>query len=177
MDPRIGRTRASVLQHARELLAAEGPDAVTYSELSARSQVTRQTLYRHWPTRERLFLDIVLEGPALPYPDGTGSPEQIITEFLLSFRAGMQVQATASALLMLVAQADYDPPSHEALSQIVANRLEALNTLLRPTGVLVTPEQFAQLCGPVLYQRFFARTDPSDDFIRDLVRTHFAVRT
>lgn len=168
-DPRIERTRAHVLSHARELLSAGGPGAVTYSELAARARVTRQTLYRHWPTREQLFVDLVLEGKPTPYPDGSGSPEQIVAGFLRSLRAGMDEPATATALMTLAAQADHDPTSHSALNSVVADRRGALNHLLEPSGVSVDADQYARLCGPVLFQRFFAREPATDQFIDDLV--------
>jgi hypothetical protein len=39
--------------------------------------------------------------------------------------------------------------------------------LLEPSGVVVDAEQYARMCGPVLFQRFFAR----DQLIEQLVRT------
>ncbi|WP_229899233.1 TetR/AcrR family transcriptional regulator, partial [Streptomyces capoamus] len=55
-NPRVRRTRDRVLVVARELLADVGPTALTYSLLAERGKVTRQTLYRHWPTREALLV-------------------------------------------------------------------------------------------------------------------------
>ncbi|MEU6896181.1 TetR/AcrR family transcriptional regulator [Streptomyces sp. NPDC046557] len=170
-DPRIERTRAHVLGHARELLTAGGPDAVTYSELAARARVTRQTLYRHWPTRERLLTDLLLEGPPTDYPDGSGSPEHIVAAFLRSLRAGMQAQANATALMMLAAQADHDPQSDQALHRLVANRRDALNQLLAPSGLSVDADEYARLCGPVLFRRFISREPVTDQFIADLAAT------
>ncbi|MEU4359427.1 TetR/AcrR family transcriptional regulator [Streptomyces virginiae] len=170
-DPRIERTRAHVLGHARELLTTRGPDAVTYTELAARARVTRQTLYRHWPSRERLFMDLLLEGPPTEYPDGSGTPQQIVAAFLRSLRAGMEAQANASALMMLAAQADHDPQSDQALNRLVTNRRDALNQLLAPFGVSVDADEYARLCGPVLFRRFISREPVTDQFIEDLAAT------
>jgi AcrR family transcriptional regulator len=168
-DPRIERTRAHVLGHARKLLSTDGPSAVTYSELAARARVTRQTLYRHWPTREALVVDLVLEQSMAGLPDGSGTPEQMVGEFLRRLRDDMGDPAYSAPLLALIAQADYEPTSRSALKQVVVGVRSALNTLLEPAGVCVTPEDYARLCGPVIFGRVIAREPITDLFIDDLV--------
>jgi len=170
-DPRVERTRAHVLSHARELLSAGGPAAVTYTALAARARVTRQTLYRHWPTREALIIDLVLENAAPGLPDGSGSPEHIVGSFLRGLRAGMQDAFNATAVTALIAQADHDPTSNTVLGSVIADRRAALNRLLQPSGTCVNASQYASLCGPVLFQRFFARETTSDQLIDHLVKT------
>jgi AcrR family transcriptional regulator len=170
-DPRVRRTKVHVLAHARELLAHGGPAAVTYQELSTRARVTRQTLYRHWPTREALFVDLALERAADGMPDGSGSPEEIVAAFLTGMRDGMQDAANAAPLTALIAHADQDPGSSNALCAIVTDRRAALNALLAPSGVQLTAEEYATLCGPVLFQRFFARTPADDRLVRRLARS------
>jgi len=168
-DPRIERTRAHVLGHARRLLASDGPDAVTYSELAARARVTRQTLYRHWPARDALFVDLVLEQAMDALPESSGTPEEIVGEFLRRLRDDMDDPANAGPLTALIAGADHETTSHSALEHIVADVRSALNRLLEPSGVLVTPEDYARLCGPVIFQRFLARQPATEQFIDDLV--------
>jgi AcrR family transcriptional regulator len=168
-DPRIERTRAHVLGHARSLLAAQGPDAVTYSELATRARVTRQTLYRHWPSREALFVDLVLEQAMEAMPEASGTPEDIAGAFLRRLRDDMDDPSNAGPLTALIAQADHDPTSRGALHDTVAQIRGALNQLLEPSGVQVSPEEYARLCGPVIFQRFLTRERVTDQFIDDLV--------
>lgn len=168
-DPRIERTRAHVLGHARDLLASDGPGAVTYSELAARARVTRQTLYRHWPTREALFVDLVLEQAMDAMPEGSGTPETVVGTFLRRLRDDMDDPSNAGPLTALIAQADHDSTSRSALHDVVADVRGALNHLLESAGLCVTSEQYAQLCGPVIFQRFVAREPVTDQFIDDLV--------
>lgn len=143
---------------------------MTYSDLAARARVTRQTLYRHWPTREALFVDLALDGAASGMPDGSGPPEAVVADFLRGMRAGMDNPSNAAPLTALIAQADHDPTSHNALMEIVADVRAALNNVLEPSGVMLDAEQYARLCGPVLFQRFFAREPVSDQLIEQLVR-------
>lgn len=54
-DPRVGRTRAAVIEAASDLLVSEGPGAITHANVAAAANVSRTTVYNHWPTREDLL--------------------------------------------------------------------------------------------------------------------------
>ncbi|HEY6495190.1 MAG TPA: TetR/AcrR family transcriptional regulator, partial [Trebonia sp.] len=73
-NPRVKRTRDRMLAAARELLAEAGPAGLTYSSLAERAGVTRQTLYRHWPERSALLVDLILEGSVGGYPQPGEDP-------------------------------------------------------------------------------------------------------
>jgi AcrR family transcriptional regulator len=155
-NPRVVRTRGTVLAVARELLSEEGPAYLTYSELSRRSGVGRQTLYRHWPSKASLLVDIVLTGPPTPYPEPGTDGRAVMIAFLSSLQAGMDDRATASAVLAIAAGADRDPESATALEVIVSDRRNALNAVLAPSGYAVDVDEFAGLCGPILFRRLLA---------------------
>jgi AcrR family transcriptional regulator len=142
---------------------------MTYSELAAQARVTRQTLYRHWPTREALFVDLVLEQSMNGLPDDSGTPEQIVGTFLRRLRDDMDEPAHAGPLVALISLADHEPSSHSALRQLVVSVCDALNALLEPTGARVSPDDYARLCGPVIFQRFIAREPVTDLFLDTLV--------
>ncbi|MEU9663941.1 TetR/AcrR family transcriptional regulator [Streptomyces chartreusis] len=172
MDPRIGRTREQVLSQAMQLLATAGPDAVTYSELAVRAQVARQTLYRHWPTRERLFEDLVRENRYLSSPrrlQVSGSSQEIILSFMAALRSVVQDQANAAVLITLVAQAVYDRTSGALLTELMGKHRANLNDMLESSGVTISSDDFDLLCAPVIYQRFFSGMPASDEFVKCLV--------
>jgi AcrR family transcriptional regulator len=54
-DPRVERTRTAVIEAASELLVAHGPSAITHANVAAAANVSRTTVYNHWPTREHLL--------------------------------------------------------------------------------------------------------------------------
>jgi len=54
-DPRVERTRAAVIDAASDLLVSEGPGAITHANVAAAANVSRTTVYNHWPTREDLL--------------------------------------------------------------------------------------------------------------------------
>jgi len=57
-EPRLtqkSRTRDRIVVAARELFAAKGFDAVTVNELAASAGVSVQTVFNHFPSKERIF--------------------------------------------------------------------------------------------------------------------------
>jgi AcrR family transcriptional regulator len=177
LDPRVERTRAHVLDHARAMLAAQGPSSVTYSALAKQARVTRQTLYRHWPTIEALFVDLVLERAVreiqvLAGTAGVASTaERLLSGFLHQIEVGMDDPANAGPLMALVAQADHDAASRRALAEVVVGIRDELNRLLEPLGVQITAGEYHQLAGALFFRRFFAREAVTEDFVDDVVAT------
>ena len=53
-DPRLAATRSHALEAALSILQEKGVLAVTHSAVSARTGISRSTLYRHWPKLEEL---------------------------------------------------------------------------------------------------------------------------
>lgn len=53
-DPRLTATRALALDAAMAILQEKGVLAVTHASISARTGISRSTLYRHWPKLEDL---------------------------------------------------------------------------------------------------------------------------
>ncbi len=142
---------------------------MTYSLLAERGEVTRQTLYRHWPTRAALLVDLILEGPDVGYPEPGADIRAVATAWLRSLRSGVSDPATRAAVLAVTAQADHDPDSGHALQRIGADRLAALNELLRPSGRQLTADEYTMLYGPVLSRLFLDRQEASDEFIDAVV--------
>src|SRR6266496_745465 len=72
-DPRAARSRESILAAAFDLLAREGPGAITHQRVAQQAGVGRATVYRHWAAPEDLLRDVLYTAelpffatPALP---------------------------------------------------------------------------------------------------------------
>jgi AcrR family transcriptional regulator len=72
-DPRAARSREAILAAAFDLLAREGPGAITHQRVAQQAGVGRATVYRHWPAPEDLLRDVLYTAelpffatPALP---------------------------------------------------------------------------------------------------------------
>lgn len=77
-DPRVARSRAKLMAAAREILAESGASALTVDAVAERSGVAKSTLYRHWPSRAALVLDVfravmpTTDAPDAALPFGVG---------------------------------------------------------------------------------------------------------
>jgi AcrR family transcriptional regulator len=174
-NPRVRRTRDRMLAAARELLAETGPAGLTYSVLAERAGVTRQTLYRHWPARSALLVDMILVGND-GYPEPGADPAVVAAAWLASLREGLSDQARRAAVLAVTAQADTDTDSAQALAYLNADRLAALNELLGPSGVQVTQDEYPLLYGPVFVRVVFEKAEATDEFIALVVSHWLACR-
>lgn len=162
MDPRIGRTKQHVLKCAQELLVESGADGVTFTAVSQRARVSRNTLYRHWTTREQLLVDVALQNYL--GEDSARAPSASLEDFLKAVRANLQSPGTAAALINLMARAEYDPTSKHVLRQVAETRQR---DLAASAGEL-TDLEFARIVGPVFFQALVARRPVDDAFIADL---------
>jgi AcrR family transcriptional regulator len=169
-NPRVQRTRTRILTIARDLLPEAGPAGLTYALLAERAGVTRQTVYRHWPSRAALLFDLLHEGPDLGgYPEPGSDARAVATAWLKSLRNGNSDPAIRAALLAITAHADHDPDSSQALARIIQDRHTALDSLLEPSGLQVSDDEFTMLYGPVLARLLLDRGQATDTFIDAVV--------
>ncbi|WP_446038906.1 TetR/AcrR family transcriptional regulator C-terminal ligand-binding domain-containing protein [Streptomyces sp. SID1121] len=77
--PRSVRAREAVLAAAAELLAEGGLPAATADALSARSGVSKATVYKHWPSRTAVAAEAFgrLMAHAVPLPDSGDAREDL----------------------------------------------------------------------------------------------------
>lgn len=67
VDPRVERSRTSVVEAAAQLLLADGPDAITHARVAAAAGVSRTTVYKHFPERtDLLFVTAQAIGKNVP---------------------------------------------------------------------------------------------------------------
>lgn len=174
-DPRVQRTRAHVLEQARRLLAEEGPSGLHFSTLAARARVSRQTLYRYWPTPEALVTDLVVR--RVPTRDVTPASDVAsgVRQFLLALREVLADPAARAAYGVLMAAAARDKAAAGALADVSESRRAWLNELLVDTGVQLDEDEFASVAGPVVYAVFVAQRGFGDELV-DAVVTATAAR-
>src|SRR2546425_10991593 len=59
--PRSDQAHQAVLKATRELLLKHPSDEVRIEHIAARAGVGKATIYRHWPTRDALVQELLLE--------------------------------------------------------------------------------------------------------------------
>lgn len=109
------RARIAVLQATRELLLEGGLKAATVDAISARSGVSKVTMYKHWANRTMIAIDAFAEymAESVPVPD-TGSTRSDLTNHLI--RVGEFYASPAGAIYaQLLAQTVNDPDARDLL--------------------------------------------------------------
>ncbi|MFT4306504.1 MAG: TetR/AcrR family transcriptional regulator [Microbacterium sp.] len=66
--PRSEESRRRILEATCDLLREGGLSGVSMDAISARARVSKQTLYRWWPSKSMIVLEAVLEGYEPPVP-------------------------------------------------------------------------------------------------------------
>lgn len=132
-DPRLQATRERVLAAAAEILAQDGYTGLTMERVAGRSGVAKTTLYRQWPTKAALCMDLYLEhaGRELRDPD-TGDVAKDL-KALVNAVVRLQTRTVAGpAFLGLIAEAQINPSSREAfLAEFAQRRREITRKVLR----------------------------------------------
>lgn len=114
-DPRIQRSKESVLAAALHLFVSGGPRAVTVDAVSERSGVAKTTIYRHWPDRAHLLADTYRTClPVVPQPDASMPPRDALVAVTRSLVYGMGTEPARPALPQLIAT-PLDPVESRAL--------------------------------------------------------------
>lgn len=109
-DPRVARTRAAVLGTAADLVVEGGPSALTVDAVVARSGVARSTIYRHWPTRDELLVDVfTFCAPSARVPDPALGFEAAMREFLHDLVAQLSDPKWARLMPAMSALKLYEP--------------------------------------------------------------------
>lgn len=178
MDPRIARTRVTVLTAALSLLARRGFADFTMEGVAGAAGVSKSTIYRHWPTKLHLLRDALEElnrqpGVELETLPARGAVERLLEHLV----AALSDSVLGACIPALVEAAEHHREAAEFLHQYSDRRRSALTALLEKgiqAGEFPTyldPELAAlALSGPVFYRRLMTATPLTADDIPQLVQ-------
>jgi AcrR family transcriptional regulator len=173
----VRRTRARVLEAAHRLLADEGPDAVTHLRVAEAADVARATVYRHWPDRIDLLVDLLESGASPPVfepPPGDDARTRIIAAL---GRAAENFEGELGrSLRLLLARADWDERFAHAKAAITGAGRAVLVGLLeegRRRGELVLDEEpevlVDRLLGPIVVRSLLFDAPVDEPYVESLV--------
>src|SRR5579859_5362815 len=155
-DPRAARSREAILAAAFDLLAREGPGAITHQKVAQQAGVGRATVYRHWADPEDLLRDVLYTAklpffatPALPLRSWLHAElRQLADELALP-----AVASLAIALMEQTRSGGAGPHRHVTA---ITERLAAAFALAVDAGELDTAPDpalaAAYLIGPLVYR-------------------------
>jgi AcrR family transcriptional regulator len=166
-----------VLLAAEALLLEGGLSAVTMDRLSARTGVSKPTLYRTWPNAVALAFDVLLRRVSVmqPAPHGT-DPLERLASHMMATAAQFQGTPTGRSIALMIAAAQ----SETELAKMFRNRFMSAS---QSVGRGLLQEAQAQgwirpgldlevvadsLYAPLYYRLLVGHADLSPDFIRAL---------
>ncbi len=177
-DPRVIRSRASVLATALELMSEKGIAGTTIEAVAARSGVAKTTIYRQWDNQQALALDAfatLLNTP--PTPD-TGTLRGDLLELIRGLARALTASPAAALMPALIDAAERNPTFAAVHHQEAARRHTAASTALTRgvhRGELSPDADPADvidlLTGPIFYRRYVSRGEVDETFA-DLVVDH-----
>ncbi len=171
LSPRAARSREKMMRAATDLLVDHGPRSVTVNAVAEASGVAKSTLYRHWPSRDEMLVDVVrCAVPVVAEPDLTGSFDVVLRDFMASAAAALSDPEWSRIIPALMSLRKTMPE----LAEIVEADREAKTATLRsildlgirseriPTG-LDPADVDKLLLGPLI---FAALLDEHDRMVR-----------
>jgi len=176
-NPQVQRTQSLMLDAARTLLAEHGPEAVTHLRIAETAGVARATVYRHWPDRAAILLDLLRSGADLHLtPPGEDlTITERVTAALTSFATALNGDG-GRTLAAMIGLAEWDEDVFAALEQMTAFGpmfLHGLLTTSIETGELEAHTDPAllvdRLIGPLYFRRLLYHDHITDDYIDRLV--------
>ncbi|WP_308012785.1 TetR/AcrR family transcriptional regulator [Microbacterium paraoxydans] len=121
--PRSEEARQSVLEAMRRALAAHGYEAVTIEGLAEAAEVSKQTIYRWWPSKAAILGEALLEGGlpgaevSVPMTADLGADLRAWFSAMSASLADPEGVAVARALIVVTASA---PELGQALNEKLA---------------------------------------------------------
>jgi AcrR family transcriptional regulator len=179
VDPRVARTRATVLQAAAELLAERGYSGFSVDALVERTGVSKTTMYRHWPSRIELLASTIAGlVDRLDVPD-TGTLRGDLLAFIQERTFVSGGDNLDRSLPGLIEAAERDPALLAVVSKVVLETYAQLNPLVeraRTRGELRTDFDnsllISVIVGPFFFRRLLTHeptTKPQAEAIVDML--------
>ena len=176
-DPRVIRSKASILEACAELISEEGFAGVSIEAVAARSGTAKTTIYRHWPSREALLIEAFGICSDAPYdsPD-TGSLRDDLIAVLSGLALKLNEGGWCSALSSLADAASRDAELERLHISTLALRRKPLTDVLErgiargdlPAGMDIE-DAVALLGGPLFYRAMLARQPVEPAFVNRTV--------
>jgi TetR/AcrR family transcriptional regulator of autoinduction and epiphytic fitness len=178
MDPRIRRTRDTVLAAALSVLADRGFADFSMEAVAAASGVAKSTIYRHWSTKLALLRDALERLNRQPeVGSGAGPARARVDRLLEHLAAALSDSVLSGCIPALIEAAEHHPEVAEFLHEYSDRRRSALTAVIR-NGIEqgefpahLDPEMAAlALSGPLFYRRLMTSSPLPATEIPRLVR-------
>ena len=178
VDPRIERSRQAVLDAAVALLFDSGPDEVTHAKVAAAAEVSRPTVYKHYPHRSDL-LHATLQAVGKHVPPAselTGIVRDDLVTLLTNLASDLRDEGRTKMIAVMIERALHDDTVGTVRDRFIAELVETFTAIVRlgeETGQLragVVPMQaLGSMAGSLLFHRVLANEAVDDQLVADVV--------
>jgi AcrR family transcriptional regulator len=178
--PRSEKARQAILVAAMELLLDQGLHAMSMDDVARRAGVSKATIYRWWPSKERLALDALAAEWASSAPARRRDTESLRAELLARFRPWVRQlneRPYARVVAGLLAAAQNDAEFAELYRQhFVEPRRDAARDLLvgaRARGEIAADTDLEValdlLYGPIYHRLLHGHAPLTERFAQQVV--------
>jgi|SRR5579863_193544 len=129
--PRKTKIKERILSAAGRILRREKYARLTMERVAAKSGVAKTTLYRHWPTKAALCMELYLEVAGRELRDPNTGDVASDLKHIANTVVHLQTRTVAGpAFIGLIAEAQLDPNSRPAFLAEFAERRRAMTRLV-----------------------------------------------
>jgi AcrR family transcriptional regulator len=177
VNPQVERTHDLMLDAAGALLARNGPEAVTHLRVGEEAGVARATVYRHWPNRADILLDLLRRGASVDLVPLAGDVSLVerVTGIVTAFAVALNGDRgrTLSAMIGLAEWDDDVFAALERMTHLGPRRLRDVLAAGIGSGELDTDVDIDlladQLIGPLYLRRLLYHDELTAEYIERLV--------
>ena len=175
----IGRPRSKAAQRAifdaaLELAKTQGYHQVSLLDIAHTANVGRQTIYRWWPSKRWLYMDVVFD--QFDQAAQTTPPEEVDLETYLQTLLSIAREKTAPITAALLLEAQHDPAFSEQFRAYFWQRREmfkaAVEHAIQSGYRLSVPIDtlLDMLIGACWYRLLYQFAPLNDDLVQDMVK-------
>ncbi len=176
--PRNQQTHGAILEAARALLRREGETRFSIEQVAGAAGVSKASIYRRWPTKGALLVDLYMEGFSEGVRQDARSLRAEFKRYLLATVERLKDPLWRRILCSLMAEGQYDTVTAELLRErVVGPRRQAgLALLQRAVETKQIPNNLDHdlvldlLFGPLWYRVLFAHAPLDADFVDRLLK-------
>ncbi|MCL1588514.1 MAG: TetR/AcrR family transcriptional regulator [Actinomycetia bacterium] len=178
MNPQAQRTQNLMLTAAQDLLSEHGAEAVTHLKVAQNAGVARATVYRHWPDRAAILVDLLRTNADIaPVPPDPGPAlADRVTATLATFAKALNGDG-GRTLAAMIGLAEWDEDVFAALERMTQFGPMLLRTIIADgidDGSLVAGSDpglvVDMLIGPLYFRRLLYHDHLDNTYIEALVR-------
>jgi AcrR family transcriptional regulator len=182
MNPQVQRTQILMLAAAQDLLSEHGAEAVTHLRVAQNAGVARATVYRHWPDRAAILVDLLRTNADIapvPADPGLGLTDRV-TATLATFAKALNGDG-GRTLAAMIGLAEWDEDVFAALERMTQFGPMLLRTIIADgvaDGSLMAGTDPSlvvdMLIGPLYFRRLLYHDQIDDTYIEALVQRTIA---